>query len=66
MAAEQTQACVAGWVEVIGEHHDVFLYLVERKKARPDDPFGEADGGVEHTADHLQKIYNLNYGRADA
>ena len=57
MATDCTQACVAGWVEVIGERHDVFLYLAERAK-EPD--------GVEHTADQLHKIYNLNYGRVDA
>lgn len=27
-----TKACLAGWIEVLGDNHDVFLYLVEEKK----------------------------------
>jgi hypothetical protein len=29
----ETDACLSGWVEVLGENHDVFLYLVEKKKS---------------------------------
>lgn len=48
MAGTKTQACVAGWVDVMGEHHDVFLYLLEKQ---------DSPGGMQHTASHLQKLY---------
>jgi hypothetical protein len=51
MATEKTQACVAGWVDVIGEHHNVFLYLAEKR--------GNSNA-VEHTPEQLQKLYDGN------
>ncbi len=45
---EGTQACVAGWVEVLGEQHNVFLYLVENRKH---------DNSLEHSAKQLGKLY---------
>lgn len=45
----ETQACIAGWVDVLGEQHDVFLYLVERQKR------GLA---LAHTATQLKELYS--------
>jgi hypothetical protein len=57
MASEKTQACIGGWIEMIDDHHDVFLYLVEKERGTR---------GVEHTAEQLHKIYNTqNYGTID-
>jgi len=47
----QTEACLSGWVEVLGENHDVFLYLVEKKKS---------DYSFNHSMEDLLKKYN-NY-----
>jgi hypothetical protein len=43
--------CVAGWVDVMGEHHDVFLYLQDN-----------AGKGLPHTASTLNELYNKAYG----
>jgi hypothetical protein len=56
MTSTHTHACIGGWIEVMGDHHDVFLYLVEKER--------DADG-VEHTAKQLHKIYKQNYGTID-
>ena len=54
MASEKTHACIAGWVDVMGGHHDVFLYLAEKKKR------GNA---LDHSVVHLQNLYHLKeYG----
>jgi hypothetical protein len=54
MASEKTHACIAGWVDVMGGQHDVFLYLAEKKKR------GNA---AEHSVVHLQNLYHLKeYG----
>ena len=55
MASKKTEACIAGWVDVLGEQHDVFLYLLEKSE----------DGGLVHTAEQLQKLYQKNYGPVD-
>ncbi len=52
MTSGKTKACIAGWIEVLDDHHDVFLYLVENEK----DP-----EGLVHTAEQLEKIYSLNH-----
>jgi hypothetical protein len=46
------KSCVAGWVDVLGEHHDVFLYLCERNK--PD--------SLPHTAGQIKQLYTTDYG----
>lgn len=56
MVSEKTLACIGGWVEVMGDHHDVFLYLVEKERGA---------NGVDHTAAQLHKIYKQNYGTID-
>lgn len=43
--------CLAGWVDVMGEHHDVFLYLQDN-----------AGEGRPHTAETLNELYNQQYG----
>lgn len=43
-----TKACLAGWVDVIGEDHDVFLYLVEKVNR---------DGSGEHSKENLFNLY---------
>jgi hypothetical protein len=47
MASQKTEACIAGWVDILGEQHDVFLYLLEKSE----------DGGLEHSAEQLNKLY---------
>ena len=44
--------CIAGWVEVLGEESDVFLYLVTEHKAGL---------GLEHTSRNLKELY-LQHG----
>ncbi len=56
MATQKTEMCMAGWVDVMGEHHDVFLYLAEKERN------GTAK---EHTKAELQKLYQSNYGSVD-
>lgn len=41
-------ACLAGWVEILGEQHDVFLYLVENKNGNM---------ALPHTAAQLTELY---------
>jgi hypothetical protein len=53
MASGRTKACIAGWIDVIGIHHDVFLYLAEKK---------QRGNALDHSAVQLQKLYQLNYG----
>ncbi len=45
---DSAQAFLAGWVEVLGDQYDVFIYLVEKTKKA---------FGVEHTAENLIKLY---------
>jgi len=56
MISEKTRACIGGWIDVMGDHHDVFLYLIEKERGA---------NGVEHTAEQLHKIYKQNYGTID-
>ena len=43
--------CLAGWVDVMGEHHDVFLYLQDN-----------AGKGLPHNASTLNELYKKEYG----
>jgi hypothetical protein len=43
--------CVAGWVDVMNEHHDVFLYLQDY-----------AGDGLPHNATILNELYKKEYG----
>jgi hypothetical protein len=43
-----TDICIAGWVDVLGEQHDVFLYLLEKN----------AQSGMTHSARSLDELYN--------
>jgi hypothetical protein len=53
MDSGPAQACIAGWIDVMGSHHDVFLYLAEKK---------DRGNALEHSAVQLQKLYQLKYG----
>lgn len=54
MNSGNSEACVAGWIDVMGSQHDVFLYLTEKTKR------GNA---LEHSAVHLEKLYQVKaYG----
>ena len=41
-------ACLAGWIEVLGTHHDVLLYLVEKRPGH---------GDLPHTAEQINSLY---------
>ena len=49
MEKQTTSTCVAGWVEVLGEQHDVFLYLVEKSN--------EEQLSWPHDAETIEKLY---------
>jgi hypothetical protein len=51
MAEPGTALCVAGWIEVLEEHFDVFLYLVEKSTS------GQH---VLHSREELARLYMLN------
>lgn len=53
LSSGRTKACIAGWIDVMGSHHDVFLYLAEKK---------QRGNALEHSAVQLQKLYQLKYG----
>jgi hypothetical protein len=58
MASEKTQVCLAGWVDVMGEHHDVFLYLTEKQ---------EKANSLRHSAVQLQQLYQgKDYGTVNS
>ncbi|MEJ7644387.1 MAG: hypothetical protein WKF87_07315 [Chryseolinea sp.] len=57
MRHKKTGACIAGWVDVMGEHHDVFLYLAENQTNDTD--------ALAHTPEHLEKLYRAEYGTVD-
>lgn len=48
LAQNHVDCCLAGWVDVLGEAHDVFLYLVEKQ------PRGRS---LPHNAQELEKLY---------
>jgi 3-oxoacyl-(acyl-carrier-protein) synthase len=48
MQQPSVRACIAGWIDVMDSHHDVFLYLIEKEKR------GLA---LPHTAEELTKLY---------
>jgi len=49
------KACIAGWIDVLEDKHDVFLYLAVKEKT-PD--------ALEHSAQHLRNFYNSTHGNA--
>jgi len=56
LAETKTEMCLAGWVDVMDEHHDVFLYLTRKT---------ETANAKEHSEESLQKLYQFNYGSVD-
>lgn len=49
-------AVIGGWIEVLRERHDVFLYLAENS----------SEGLAEPSASVLTRLYNLDYGTTDS
>jgi hypothetical protein len=49
VASEKTGGCIAGWIDVLADQHDVFLYLVEKRQNKL---------ALEHTAEQLRKLYS--------
>ncbi len=47
------QACICGWVEVLGENYKAALFLVEK---------GKSGNSVTFTMENLNKIYSLQNG----
>ncbi len=57
MANAGITACIAGWLDVIDDRHDVFLYLAERST--------DTQVALEHTPEQLLKLYHSEYGTVD-
>jgi 3-oxoacyl-(acyl-carrier-protein) synthase len=53
--AGAAKACLAGWVDVIDEHYEVFLYLIEKENA----------GSPDEEAVRIQTLYDTTYGTID-
>ncbi|MEJ1237658.1 hypothetical protein WBG78_06005 [Chryseolinea sp. T2] len=49
MEKNNTTSCIAGWVDVLGEQHDVFLYLAEKSKG--------GNGSWPHDSETIEKLY---------
>jgi hypothetical protein len=47
LAYENTEACLAGWVDVLSDHAEVFLYLTLKS----------GSGICAHTAENIRKLY---------
>lgn len=45
----KTTSCIAGWIDVLGEQHDVFLYLAEKSQG--------GNALWTHDAETIQKLY---------
>ncbi len=56
LSETKTEMCLAGWVDVMSEHHDVFLYLTRKTRTA---------NAKEHSEESLQKLYQFNYGSVD-
>lgn len=58
MSVGNVKACIAGWIDVMGSQHDVFLYLAEK---------WNRGNAMEHSAVQLQKLYRLKlYGTVNS
>lgn len=49
MEKDNTTTCIAGWIDVLGEQHDVFLYLAEKSKG--------GNAWWSHDAETIEKLY---------
>ena len=47
------QVCLCGWLELMGDHHEAALFLVEKK---------EKAGPETFSAEHIKKIYQKEHG----
>lgn len=52
----EAKYCLAGWVDVMDDRHDVFLYLMEKNKT---------GSPMEDIQKQLKKIYQFDYGRVN-
>jgi hypothetical protein len=48
LSKAKTKICIAGWVDVMDGHHDVFLYLSENRKG---------ENSLEHSVNVLADLY---------
>jgi len=53
---QQASVCLAGWVEVMQEEADVFLYLAHKNSGK---------GQMEHTGENIGNCYQINYGKSE-
>lgn len=51
MEMPNTSACIAGWIDVLGEQHEVFLYLVEKSES------SSSGSQWSHDAASIEKLY---------
>jgi hypothetical protein len=58
MAGKTTKMCLAGWVDVMDEHHDVFLYLTEKNRSTGAEPASDE-------AEEVGALYKKQYGTTD-
>jgi hypothetical protein len=47
------QACICGWVELLGENHEAVLFLVEKNQPTQ---------STEFSAENMKKIYQAHHG----
>ncbi|MBL7858699.1 MAG: hypothetical protein JNM57_13510 [Cyclobacteriaceae bacterium] len=52
-----TKLCMGGWLDVMNDHHDVFLYLMEKS---------EDGNSAEEIRATLNTIYQLDYGKINS
>jgi hypothetical protein len=52
MASEIIEACLAGWVDVLSDHAEVFLYLTNKS----------GTGMGAHTAENIRELYHERIG----
>lgn len=50
------EACLAGWIDVLQDQHDVLLYLVEKRRG---------DQAFEHSSANLRKLYHGKHGKVN-
>jgi hypothetical protein len=48
LADNASEACIAGWIDVLNEHHDVLVYLVEKRNT---------GAGIWHSVSGIEKLY---------
>jgi hypothetical protein len=49
----KAQTCISGWVDLIGNNYESFLYLVEAEE--------KSDSNLEYNTENLNKLYNTDF-----